>query len=124
MYAAKILHSAQTGDRSKNRHHLRFTIHIPFRFPSYVSLKGKFLQTCQIAGNWYGVTREAVESVAREGLAAVFHMDLEVINSRCLFPVNESLNALTAVLRPCFSCIQFKIEFDHKKVNLSKASGL
>lgn len=118
MGAAKILHLAQTGGRSKNRHHPRFTIHIPFRIPSFVSLKGKFLQTCQIAGNWYGVTREAVESVAREGLAAVFHMDLEVIIYRCLLPVNESLNALIAVLRPCFSCIQFKIEFDRKKVNL------
>ena len=42
--------------------------------------QGKFLQTCQLAGNWYGVTREAVENVAREGLAAVFHMDLEVGN--------------------------------------------
>lgn len=40
--------------------------------------QGKFLQTCQLAENWYGVTREAVENVAREGLAAVFHMDLEV----------------------------------------------
>ncbi|KAL9960961.1 hypothetical protein ACROYT_G034471 [Oculina patagonica] len=42
---------------------------------------GKFLQTCQLAGNWYGVTREAVENVAREGLAAVFHMDLEGVLS-------------------------------------------
>lgn len=42
---------------------------------------GKFLQTCQLAGNWYGVTREAVESVAREGLAAVFYMDLEGVLS-------------------------------------------
>ena len=37
-----------------------------------------------MAGNWYGVTREAVESVAREGLAAVFYMDLEV----SYFPVS------------------------------------
>ena len=46
------------------------------------------MQTCQLAGNWYGVTREAVENVAREGLAAVFHMDLEVVK-QCffLFPV-------------------------------------
>ena len=44
----------------------------------WVHLQGKFLQTCQLAGNWYGVTREAIENVAREGLAAVFHMDLEV----------------------------------------------
>jgi len=42
---------------------------------------GKFLQTCQLAGNWYGVTREAIENVAREGLAAVFHMDLEGVLS-------------------------------------------
>jgi len=50
--------------------------------PSLLSFysQGKFLQTCQLAGNWYGVTREAVENVAREGLAAVFHMDLEVGN--------------------------------------------
>lgn len=44
-------------------------------------LMGKFLQTCQIAGNWYGVAREALENVAREGLAAVFHMDLEGVLS-------------------------------------------
>ena len=48
-----------------------------------IYLQGKFLQTCQLAGNWYGVTREAVENVAREGLAAVFHMDLEVFIVYC-----------------------------------------
>ncbi|KAJ7382952.1 hypothetical protein OS493_031728 [Desmophyllum pertusum] len=42
---------------------------------------GKFLQTCQLSGNWYGITREALENVAREGLAAVFHMDLEGVLS-------------------------------------------
>lgn len=60
---------------------LSYFIFISFFFFSFycvIHLQGKFLQTCQLAGNWYGVTREAVENVAREGLAAVFHMDLQV----------------------------------------------
>ena len=41
-------------------------------------VQGQFLESCQVGAHLYGVTRDAVESVAREGLAAVFHMELEV----------------------------------------------
>ena len=70
-----------------------------FRISAFSPLQGKFLQTCQIAGNWYGVAREALENVAREGLAAVFHMDLEAIIFRCFLRMNESLNTLAVALR-------------------------
>ncbi|XP_032242021.1 leucine-rich repeat and guanylate kinase domain-containing protein [Nematostella vectensis] len=44
-------------------------------------MSGLFLETCQVGGFLYGVTREAVECVAREGLAAVFTMELEGVLS-------------------------------------------
>ncbi len=39
---------------------------------------GKFVQTYSYHGNLYGLTIDSVESVAREGLAGVVHMELEV----------------------------------------------
>ncbi|KAI8508213.1 hypothetical protein Bbelb_144530 [Branchiostoma belcheri] len=39
--------------------------------------QGKFIQTCQYAGHLYGLTMDAVEAVAKEGLACVVHMELE-----------------------------------------------
>lgn len=44
----------------------------------YVSFQGQFIQTYQYNGHWYGLQMESVESVAREGLACVVHMELEV----------------------------------------------
>ncbi|XP_076578508.1 leucine-rich repeat and guanylate kinase domain-containing protein [Chaetodon auriga] len=38
---------------------------------------GKFIQTMQYGGHRYGLTRDAVEDVAREGLACCLHMELE-----------------------------------------------
>ncbi|KAL3852031.1 hypothetical protein ACJMK2_015742 [Sinanodonta woodiana] len=38
---------------------------------------GQFIQTYQYNGNWYGLQMESIESVAREGLACVIHMELE-----------------------------------------------
>ncbi|XP_013413675.1 leucine-rich repeat and guanylate kinase domain-containing protein [Lingula anatina] len=38
---------------------------------------GKFIQTYLHQGEYYGLTMEAIESVAREGLACVVHMELE-----------------------------------------------
>ncbi|XP_033744954.1 leucine-rich repeat and guanylate kinase domain-containing protein-like [Pecten maximus] len=38
---------------------------------------GQFLQTYQYHGDWYGLQMESIESVAREGLACVVHMELE-----------------------------------------------
>lgn len=40
--------------------------------------QGKFIQTIQYGGHSYGLTRDAVEDVAREGLACCVHMELEV----------------------------------------------
>ena len=39
---------------------------------------GKFIQTYSYHGNLYGLTIESIESVARDGLACVVHMELEV----------------------------------------------
>lgn len=38
---------------------------------------GQFIQTYQYNNNWYGLQMESIESVAREGLACVVHMELE-----------------------------------------------
>ncbi|XP_060555244.1 leucine-rich repeat and guanylate kinase domain-containing protein-like isoform X1 [Ruditapes philippinarum] len=38
---------------------------------------GQFIQTYQYNGQWYGLQMESIESVAREGLACVVHMELE-----------------------------------------------
>ncbi|XP_045064369.1 leucine-rich repeat and guanylate kinase domain-containing protein isoform X3 [Coregonus clupeaformis] len=42
---------------------------------------GKFIQTMQYAGHWYGLSREAIEDVAREGLACCVHLELEGVFS-------------------------------------------
>jgi len=46
-------------------------------------MQGAFLQTCSYHNELYGLSLEAVEIVARESLACVVHMELEV--SQCLF---------------------------------------
>uniref|UniRef100_A0AAR2LF35 Guanylate kinase-like domain-containing protein n=1 Tax=Pygocentrus nattereri TaxID=42514 RepID=A0AAR2LF35_PYGNA len=42
---------------------------------------GCFVQTMQYGGHWYGLSREAIESAAREGLACCIHMELEGVFS-------------------------------------------
>ncbi|XP_029351560.1 leucine-rich repeat and guanylate kinase domain-containing protein [Echeneis naucrates] len=42
---------------------------------------GKFIQTMQYAGHSYGLTRDTIEDVAREGLACCVHMELEGVFS-------------------------------------------
>ncbi|XP_042367530.1 leucine-rich repeat and guanylate kinase domain-containing protein isoform X2 [Plectropomus leopardus] len=42
---------------------------------------GKFIQTMQYRGHRYGLTRDALEDVAREGLACCVHMELEGVFS-------------------------------------------
>ncbi|KAM9334647.1 leucine-rich repeat and guanylate kinase domain-containing protein [Symphorus nematophorus] len=42
---------------------------------------GKFIQTMQYGGHRYGMTRDAIEDVAREGLACCVHMELEGVFS-------------------------------------------
>ncbi|KAJ0015560.1 hypothetical protein NQD34_009180, partial [Periophthalmus magnuspinnatus] len=44
-------------------------------------LMGKFIQTVEYAGRRYGLSRDAVEEVAREGLACCVHMELEGVLS-------------------------------------------
>ena len=50
---------------------------------------GKFLQTYSYHGNLYGLTIDSVESVAREGLACVVHMELEVGYLSSMCPVSQ-----------------------------------
>ncbi|KAM9846060.1 leucine-rich repeat and guanylate kinase domain-containing protein [Aulostomus maculatus] len=42
---------------------------------------GKFIQTMQYGGHRYGLTRDAIENVAKEGLACCVHMELEGVLS-------------------------------------------
>ncbi|TWW64681.1 Leucine-rich repeat and guanylate kinase domain-containing protein [Takifugu flavidus] len=42
---------------------------------------GKFIQTIQYGGHMYGLSRDAIEDVAREGLACCVHMELEGVLS-------------------------------------------
>ncbi|XP_051544253.1 leucine-rich repeat and guanylate kinase domain-containing protein [Myxocyprinus asiaticus] len=42
---------------------------------------GKFVQTMQYGGHWYGLSQESIECVAREGLACCVHMELEGVYS-------------------------------------------
>ncbi|XP_039523994.1 leucine-rich repeat and guanylate kinase domain-containing protein isoform X2 [Pimephales promelas] len=42
---------------------------------------GQFVQTMQYGGHWYGLSRESIEHVAREGLACCVHMELEGVYS-------------------------------------------
>ncbi|KAM9328400.1 uncharacterized protein lrguk [Pholidichthys leucotaenia] len=42
---------------------------------------GKFIQTMQYGGHSYGLSRDAIEDVAREGLACCVHMELEGVFS-------------------------------------------
>lgn len=44
-------------------------------------LKGKFVQTCLVQDHLYGLSLDAMEAVAREGLACVVHMELEGVLS-------------------------------------------
>eukprot|EP00112_Aurelia_sp_Birch-Aquarium-sp1_P022405 Seg6301.1 transcript_id=Seg6301.1/GoldUCD/mRNA.D3Y31 product="Leucine-rich repeat and guanylate kinase domain-containing protein" protein_id=Seg6301.1/GoldUCD/D3Y31 len=41
------------------------------------AMAGKFIETCTIYNNDFGISRESVESIAKEGLACVFHMEIE-----------------------------------------------
>ncbi|KAK6488138.1 leucine-rich repeat and guanylate kinase domain-containing protein [Huso huso] len=42
---------------------------------------GKFIQTMKYGGHYYGLTRDAIEVVAGEGLACCVHMELEGVRS-------------------------------------------
>lgn len=42
--------------------------------------QGQFIQTHQYHGHWYGLQMQSIEDIAREGLACVVHMELEVMD--------------------------------------------
>ncbi|XP_028414468.1 leucine-rich repeat and guanylate kinase domain-containing protein-like isoform X2 [Dendronephthya gigantea] len=44
-------------------------------------MEGKFIETAQCGGYLYGITREAIESVAGKGLACALHMEFEGVLS-------------------------------------------
>ncbi|KAM4678023.1 leucine-rich repeat and guanylate kinase domain-containing protein [Discoglossus pictus] len=46
-----------------------------------MTCSGQFLVTMNYSGHYYGLSREAVESVAREGLACCTHMEIEGVRS-------------------------------------------
>ncbi|KAG8440071.1 hypothetical protein GDO86_006024 [Hymenochirus boettgeri] len=46
-----------------------------------MTCSGQFLLTMKYSGHYYGLSREAVESVAREGLACCTHMEIEGVRS-------------------------------------------
>uniref|UniRef100_A0A8C5EPZ1 Guanylate kinase-like domain-containing protein n=1 Tax=Gouania willdenowi TaxID=441366 RepID=A0A8C5EPZ1_GOUWI len=47
----------------------------------HMILMGKFIQTMQYRGHNYGLSRDAIEEAAREGLACCVHMELEGVFS-------------------------------------------
>jgi len=51
--------------------------------------QGKFIATYKYSGYYYGLGRDTVESIAREGLATCVHLEIEVRITYCLFS-NES----------------------------------
>lgn len=60
-----------------------------FFFPLlHSTLQGKFMQTVLYGGHRYGLTRDAIEAVATEGLACCVHMELEV---RTVWETHNSL---------------------------------
>lgn len=61
-----------------------FQLQCLFRFYS-PTVKGQFVQTMQYGGHWYGLSRESIEHVAREGLACCVHMELEVWHQENMF---------------------------------------
>lgn len=45
---------------------------------SFFSFQGKFIATFKYSGFYYGMGRDTIESIAREGLATCIHMEIEV----------------------------------------------
>jgi hypothetical protein len=76
--------------------------------------QGKFVETAQCGGYLYGLTREAIESVARKGLACTLHMELEV---RIFVLENKEV----------IKCITYKLQvnlcLDMDGVNLEQHDG-
>nr|XP_034984509.1 leucine-rich repeat and guanylate kinase domain-containing protein [Zootoca vivipara] len=48
---------------------------------SFFSFQGKFIATFKYSGFYYGVGRDTIESIAREGLATCIHMEIEGVRS-------------------------------------------
>lgn len=46
--------------------------------------QGKFIATFKYSGYSYGLGRDTVESIAREGLATCVHLEIEVRIAYCL----------------------------------------
>ncbi len=70
-------------------HHVPFTVSFSVLFSH---CQGQFVQTMQYGGHWYGLSRETIERVAREGFACCVHMELEVqcgIKKTCSIMLNK-----------------------------------
>lgn len=48
------------------------------RFTCCFEFQGKFIATYKYSGYYYGLGRDTVESIAREGLATCVHLEIEV----------------------------------------------
>ncbi|XP_048465946.1 leucine-rich repeat and guanylate kinase domain-containing protein [Rhincodon typus] len=46
-----------------------------------IGYKGKFIETIKYNGHYFGLSRDALEAVARDGLACCIHMELEGVRS-------------------------------------------
>ncbi|XP_031559996.1 leucine-rich repeat and guanylate kinase domain-containing protein-like [Actinia tenebrosa] len=94
------------------------------------AMSGKFLQTCQVGSYLYGITRDAVEEVAREGLAAVLHMELEGVLSFkntyfepryiLIVPVNRKMHEERMFERGYYTDSQIHYTCDRVEMYLSK----
>ena len=88
--------------------------------------KGKFVQTCCLFGNHFGVTRESVEKVASKSMACILTMELEGIMSmkrthfqpRCILVIPDSLQAYKERLSNTNRYTESEIMESVKKVGL------
>lgn len=58
----------------------------------FFKFQGKFILTFHYSNHHYGLSRDTVEGIARDGLASCIHMEIEVsVFMQFIFNVYESL---------------------------------
>lgn len=70
--------------------------------------QGQFIQTHQYHGHWYGLQMQSIEDIAREGLACVVHMELEVRDILYTYHPSTVVHGF-----PCLKFAQIQITLSH-----------
>nr|XP_020455079.1 leucine-rich repeat and guanylate kinase domain-containing protein isoform X3 [Monopterus albus] len=87
---------------------------------------GKFIQTIHYGGHSFGLTRDAIEDVAREGLACCVHMELEGVFSlkksyfepRCILLIPTQVEKYTGHLKRRGLYTQAQIDMAVSRIEL------